>query len=57
MEKQYRKVTTEKLMSLNARLKQELKVESLKLKKRKRSRNIDTSTECSEYHPKRSIDQ
>ena len=32
MEKQYGKVTTEKLMSLNARLRQKLKVESLKLK-------------------------
>ena len=28
MEKQYGKVTTEKLMSLNTRLRQELKVES-----------------------------
>ena len=35
MEKQYGKLTTEMLMSLNARLKQELEVESLKLKKRK----------------------
>ena len=36
MKKQYGKVTTAKLMSLNARLKQELKVERLKLKKRKK---------------------
>ena len=36
MEKQYGKVTTEKLMSLNARLRQELKVDSLNLKKREK---------------------